>query len=1095
MKLIHMAKNSLMHRDKQKNFQQGGLNMSKANNQMETIGIDPVSGNEVPLGSTPEGVRDDIDVKISRGEMVIPEYAVNYHGVERYIDSIQKAQEGYQQMQDMGLMGNPDEAIMDESEPLPKMEEEEDVPEYQFGGLATTQLPSLPPITPPTSSIVPSANVIQPLRPVSLQPTPVAPQGGQFVQPFNVGNIEDFSSSTLTAGDYKIIPYINSAGNTIYVANVNGQIQGDIPAGYFPATQEQVDVSQQLSQVQSAIPKVPAQFAGGPPSSVTGSGGGGGVSVSGAPSVSTPTLSPQAVATAAQISATKAPNVNAPPPQARAASLTPPKTSTLVSQIQPPSLAQNIAGLATDTPSADLTEGRLPFGVTISSSDLAQTGLSFAASQISNALGLTTPTNIFSPLSSIAGLSLNPVSVALGIANAVVNAPSQPNIAMAQSIAGIPNTGVDPLTGFSFHAVQPTSFLQKAISLITDEPIMAVYNYMDPSMAPMGIMAALTGPMALAHNADLTNMTPSEIIAAFNSNTQSGRLSYSGPLGIPTTEGSYMSDGSFLSKYGKSAMGTKNSFKSLSDINQAIVATNKSKNDILGLNSINPDFISDNAKSFMATMSEGMEATGLESVQAMAQSIVDQSIHPVYSQNYSENVKAMAQEVVNQINTNKQAYNIQQMQIAGKGSETVGATNTMGLGPQSGEIGKVSTNPAGLIAGNIADKRAPQLDAISKADAEAKAEADKKAAKMRSESLAQAQAEAQAKKASILSEQSRMQQGQISTTPTTTDPIASQQTISDVDKMNAAMSTNQPSLGPPGTAATGQDAAAGISSTGAKGIQGIQSGGMSGGNGGATCFIAGTLVMMADGTKKKIEDIKIGETLLGQDNSHNKVIKYDHPMLDKRQLISINNSKPFMTPEHPIYTRDGWKSYRLSDTIRENPAMKDEMSGQFNVGDEILNVDGVWIEIKTIEVFDNEPQQQLYNFILDGSNTYYADGFLVHNKGIICTELERQGLVSTEIWKDMVGAGGLFPQVVLDGYHLWARPVVRRMKKSDSFSRKIETLAKPVVYQIAAFNGGCGKWSVTGLSMLAVGMPICAVLGAAMLPFKQKNTNLVLGDK
>ena len=276
---------------------------------------------------------------------------------------------------------------------------------------------------------------------------------------------------------------------------------------------------------------------------------------------------------------------------------------------------------------------------------------------------------------------------------------------------------------------------------------------------------------------------------------------------------------------------------------------------------------------------------------------------------------------------------------------------------------------------------------------------------------------------------------------------------------------------------------------------GPDGGGGGSGAGGATCFIAGTLVMMADGTKKKIEDIKIGETLLGQDNSHNKVIKYDHPMLDKRQLISINNSKPFMTPEHPIYTRDGWKSYRLSDTIRENPAMKDEMSGQFNVGDEILNVDGVWIEIKTIEVFDNEPQQQLYNFILDGSNTYYADGFLVHNKGIICTELERQGLVSTEIWKDMVGAGGLFPQVVLDGYHLWAQPVVRRMKKSDSFSRKIETLAKPVVYQIAAFNGGCGKWSVTGLSMLAVGMPICAILGAAMLPFKQKNSNLVLGDK
>ena len=72
------------------------------NKQMEKIGFDPVSGNEVPLGGTPEGVRDDIDAKLSKGEMVIPEYAVNYHGVETYIKSIQKAQEGYQQIQDMG---------------------------------------------------------------------------------------------------------------------------------------------------------------------------------------------------------------------------------------------------------------------------------------------------------------------------------------------------------------------------------------------------------------------------------------------------------------------------------------------------------------------------------------------------------------------------------------------------------------------------------------------------------------------------------------------------------------------------------------------------------------------------------------------------------------------------------------------------------------------------------------------------------------------------------------------------------------------------------------------------------------------------------
>ena len=188
---------------KQKNFQSGGLNMARTKeatyddteDQMNMMGfdpreesIDPVSGNEVPLGGTSEGVRDNIDVKMSKGEMVIPEYAVNYHGVETYINSIQKAQQGYEQMQDMGLMGNPDEAIMDESEPLPKMKSEE-VPEYQTGGLASfgdlssvavPQLPTsavaVPQVAPASTSDLATAPLAQPLRPTSTQATLAAPK-------------------------------------------------------------------------------------------------------------------------------------------------------------------------------------------------------------------------------------------------------------------------------------------------------------------------------------------------------------------------------------------------------------------------------------------------------------------------------------------------------------------------------------------------------------------------------------------------------------------------------------------------------------------------------------------------------------------------------------------------------------------------------------------------------------------------------------------------------------------------------------------------------------------------------------------------------
>ena len=44
--------------------------------------VDPVSGNEVPLGSLPEEVRDNIDANLSEGEYVVPADVVRYYGVK-----------------------------------------------------------------------------------------------------------------------------------------------------------------------------------------------------------------------------------------------------------------------------------------------------------------------------------------------------------------------------------------------------------------------------------------------------------------------------------------------------------------------------------------------------------------------------------------------------------------------------------------------------------------------------------------------------------------------------------------------------------------------------------------------------------------------------------------------------------------------------------------------------------------------------------------------------------------------------------------------------------------------------------------------------
>lgn len=58
---------------------------------------DEVSGNEIPIGSTAENVRDDIDIAISEGEYVLPADVVKWHGLKHIMEMQDEAK--------MGLMG------------------------------------------------------------------------------------------------------------------------------------------------------------------------------------------------------------------------------------------------------------------------------------------------------------------------------------------------------------------------------------------------------------------------------------------------------------------------------------------------------------------------------------------------------------------------------------------------------------------------------------------------------------------------------------------------------------------------------------------------------------------------------------------------------------------------------------------------------------------------------------------------------------------------------------------------------------------------------------------------------------------------------
>src|SRR5262249_11371421 len=75
-----------------------------------------------------------------------------------------------------------------------------------------------------------------------------------------------------------------------------------------------------------------------------------------------------------------------------------------------------------------------------------------------------------------------------------------------------------------------------------------------------------------------------------------------------------------------------------------------------------------------------------------------------------------------------------------------------------------------------------------------------------------------------------------------------------------------------------------------------------------SCFVAGTRVTMADGSMKPIEQIRVGDPVLGPEGEVNRVIGIERPFLGTRKLYALNESGYFVTAEHPFMTGEGWKS-------------------------------------------------------------------------------------------------------------------------------------------------------------------------------------------
>ncbi len=206
--------------------------------------IDEASGNEVPVGGTRKGVRDDIPVNVSEGEFIFPEDVTRYIGLDKLMQLRQEAKMGLKRMEAMGQMGNSDEATMEDDLPfgmadliiVDGMPEDEEELDMAVGGvtmqpnqvrrLNTAPISSTPVVSAPTTTPLSSDSV-----------------GVRRLTPDRTGEgaIQRTLSFKELMGDayLEMFEYRNEAGEVLMVPHLNGAPVYEVPPGYTiynPAT-------------------------------------------------------------------------------------------------------------------------------------------------------------------------------------------------------------------------------------------------------------------------------------------------------------------------------------------------------------------------------------------------------------------------------------------------------------------------------------------------------------------------------------------------------------------------------------------------------------------------------------------------------------------------------------------------------------------------------------------------------------------------------------------------------------------------------------------------------------------------------------------
>lgn len=161
------------------------------------------------------------------------------------------------------------------------------------------------------------------------------------------------------------------------------------------------------------------------------------------------------------------------------------------------------------------------------------------------------------------------------------------------------------------------------------------------------------------------------------------------------------------------------------------------------------------------------------------------------------------------------------------------------------------------------------------------------------------------------------------------------------------------------------------------------------------CFLAGTLVQMADGTTKAIEDVCVNDLVLGAFGEINTVLALHRPLLGTALMCKINEEHS-TTNHHPHISVDRKFYCGNPDLVSQSTyghvhkvidaegnivdrmlhGLKKERIQKLYTGIELKTVEGSRI-VTSIETYSMPEDTQLYNLVVGGSHTYHVDGYAV----------------------------------------------------------------------------------------------------------------------